>query len=69
MDLSSYLRRSFIAGIAGLAAVTFVVGAAGAAAECKSRGDLDVRYCDEDGDLVADTPTDPGKWLDPDTLI
>ena len=69
MDLSSYLRRSFIAGVAGLAAVTFVVGAAGAAAECKSRGDLDVRYCDEDGDLVADTPTDPGKWLDPDTLI
>ena len=68
MDLSLYLRRSFIAGVAGLAAVTFIVGAAGAA-ECKSRGDLDVRYCDEDGDLVADTPTDPGKWLDPDTLI
>ncbi len=70
MDLSSYLRRSFIAGVAGLVAVTFVVGAAGgAAAECKNRGDLDVRYCDEDGDLVADTPKDSGKWLDPDTLI
>ena len=26
------------------------------AAECKNRGDLDTRYCDENGDLVADTP-------------
>ena len=32
MDLSSYLRRSFIAGVAGFTALTFVVGAAGAAA-------------------------------------
>ena len=32
MDLSSYLRRSFIAGVAGLAAVTFFIGAAGAPA-------------------------------------
>jgi phosphonate transport system substrate-binding protein len=39
-----------------------------AAAEC-ARGDLDERFCDVDGDLIADTPTDPSKWLDPDTLI
>ena len=39
------------------------------AAECKNRGDLDSRYCDNDGDLVADTPSDSGELLDPDTLI
>ena len=33
------------------------------------RGDLDQRYCDVDGDLLADTPTDPADQLDPDTLI
>lgn len=38
------------------------------AAECP-RGTLDERYCDWDGDLVADTPTDPGDWLDPKTLV
>lgn len=39
-----------------------------AIADCK-RGTLDARFCDEDGDLVADTPTDPNAWLNPDTLI
>ena len=39
-----------------------------AGAECP-RGDLDKRYCDVDGDLVADTPTDPSKLVDPSTLI
>ena len=26
-------------------------------------------YVDADGDLMADIPTDPSEWLDPDTLI
>ncbi|MEM7058472.1 MAG: phosphate/phosphite/phosphonate ABC transporter substrate-binding protein [Pseudomonadota bacterium] len=39
-----------------------------AAADCP-RGDLDDRFCDVDGDLLADAPTDPNEWLDPDTLI
>jgi phosphonate transport system substrate-binding protein len=38
------------------------------AAECP-RGNLDVGFCDTNGDLVADTPSDPSKLLDPDTLI
>ena len=38
------------------------------AADCK-RGTLDARFCDEDGDLVADTPTNPDEWLNPDTLV
>ncbi|MCZ6730013.1 MAG: phosphate/phosphite/phosphonate ABC transporter substrate-binding protein [SAR324 cluster bacterium] len=37
-------------------------------AECP-RGTLDKRYCDWDGDLVADPPADTSKWVDPKTLI
>jgi phosphonate transport system substrate-binding protein len=32
-------------------------------------GDLDPRYCDRDGDLVADLPSDPAWRLDPEALI
>lgn len=39
------------------------------AQECANRGDLNSRYCDADGDLLADPPTDPAQWVDPDTLI
>ena len=38
------------------------------AQECE-RGTLDARFCDEDGDLLADVPTDAGERVDPDTLI
>jgi phosphonate transport system substrate-binding protein len=33
------------------------------------RGDLDKTYCDRDGDLVADTPTDPKQLVNPSTII
>ena len=36
---------------------------------CKNRGELDVNYCDENGDMVADLPKDPKKWKDPSTLV
>ncbi len=36
---------------------------------CKHRGDLDTPFCDEDGDLLADTPKDPAKQKNPDTLF
>jgi phosphonate transport system substrate-binding protein len=36
---------------------------------CKSRGDLDPQYCDENGDLVADTPKDPKRHKVPGTLV
>jgi phosphonate transport system substrate-binding protein len=39
------------------------------AAECTNRGLLDVMYCDENGDLVADLPADQKEWVNPDTLI
>lgn len=34
-----------------------------------NRGSLAEGYCDRDGDLIADIPTDPAEWIDPDTLI
>jgi phosphonate transport system substrate-binding protein len=50
----------------------FVLGlafAGSASAQDCPHGDLDQRYCDADGDLVADIPTDASKLVDPDTLI
>ena len=52
-----------------LAATFLIVGTSAAAQDCKNRGDLDSRYCDDNGDLVADTPTAAGDLLNPDTLI
>nr|WP_306266117.1 phosphate/phosphite/phosphonate ABC transporter substrate-binding protein [Pararhizobium sp. IMCC3301] len=45
-----------------------LITTANAAEDCP-RGTLDERYCDRDGDLVADTPSDPAELVDPDTLI
>jgi phosphonate transport system substrate-binding protein len=55
-----------IAGVAFAVLILFAVPAN--AAECP-RGNLDVEFCDENGDLVADTPTDASKLIDPDALI
>ena len=65
-------RSGMVWAGATLAVAFFLVLTAGSpalAAGCKNRGTLDTRYCDEDGDLVADTPKDASQWLDPDVLI
>lgn len=63
-------RRALVIGLAGAMVTVMTAWAASpASAACKNRGDLDVRYCDDNGDLVADTPKDPSKWLNPSTLI
>ena len=49
-------------------AFAFTFGSVASAQDCP-RGDLDERYCDVDGDMLADTPTDPAELVDPDTLI
>ena len=50
-------------------ALALVVSTGSASAQDCPRGDLDKRFCDVDGDLLADTPTDPAELVDPDTLI
>jgi phosphonate transport system substrate-binding protein len=57
-------RLLFGASVAALLSM----GTAAAAQDCP-RGDLDDRYCDVDGDMVADIPTDPSQLVDPDTLV
>lgn len=57
--------------LAALAAATLsmlIAARAQAESDCE-RGDLADIYCDENGDMVADRPTDESKWADPDTLI
>lgn len=57
--------------IAALLGWTVLAGllAAPAHAEDCPRGQLDALYCDRDGDMVADTPTDPAKLKDPSALV
>ncbi|ASM74672.1 MULTISPECIES: phosphate/phosphite/phosphonate ABC transporter substrate-binding protein [Roseobacteraceae] len=50
-------------------AVAMSSTAAFAQEDCTERGALDVIYCDANGDLVADAPTDPAKLNDPSTLV
>lgn len=50
------------------AALLVSTGAAFAQEDCP-RGTLDERYCDRNGDLVADAPLDPADWVNPDTLV
>ena len=61
------LKTLLLSTIAGVA-MTFAAPLAASAADCE-RGTLDERYCDVDGDLIADIPTDAAELLDPDTLI
>ena len=54
--------------LASLFAASLLLSTNVSAADCP-RGDLDKRYCDVDGDLVADIPEDPADWVDPKTLV
>ncbi|HAI52157.1 MAG: phosphate/phosphite/phosphonate ABC transporter substrate-binding protein [Limnochordia bacterium] len=54
-------KLSTILALAGILLLAFAL-AAGAS-------ELDPRYVDLNGDLVADPPADPKDWKDPDTLI
>lgn len=63
-------RHHLSTAIAALFAGAMMLAAAPAiAAECPNRGDLDDIFCDADGDLVADTPIDPGQLRDPSTIV
>jgi phosphonate transport system substrate-binding protein len=60
--------------VAACAPVTAPVAEAPAEAvvtaeDCPRPAEMDAQFCDADGDLVADAPTDPAAWIDPDTLI
>jgi phosphonate transport system substrate-binding protein len=54
---------------ATIVATVFLSACSAPLVEDCPHGDLDVRYCDRDGDLVADPPSDERLMLDPDVLI
>jgi phosphonate transport system substrate-binding protein len=60
-----------VVGIASAFIALIFSGALIAASQAQDcpRGDLDKAYCDRDGDLVADTPTDAKQLVNPSTLI
>ncbi|TDT73083.1 phosphonate transport system substrate-binding protein [Litoreibacter halocynthiae] len=59
--------KKLLATTGAIAAMS--IAATGAWAQDCPRGDLDARYCDRDGDLIADIPTDESELLDPNPLI
>lgn len=63
IDIRSLLTRTLLAATA-LGLLSFGL----AQADCP-RGELDERFCDADGDMLADVPTDESQWLTPSTLI
>ena len=63
------LRNGSLTVIAALAgAIARAVRRRAAQEDCP-RGTLDKAYCDRNGDLTADLPTDPKKIVNPSTLI
>lgn len=62
--------RSLIATLAASLAIAGIVAGEARAQDCLHWGDLDKSlYCDEDRDLVADTPSQGYRLADPDTLV
>ncbi len=59
MHTLSFSRTLLSAAVAG----TFALAAVTASA------DLSSRYVDNDGDMIADVPSDESQWVDPDTLV
>ena len=62
------MLRRFL-GLLALILVAFPNGVQAQPAQDCPRGSLDARYCDRDGDLVADAPTDPRQFVDPPVLV
>ncbi|RUR41220.1 phosphate/phosphite/phosphonate ABC transporter substrate-binding protein [Vreelandella populi] len=49
--------------------ISAAVASAFAFVAVNASADLSARYVDNDGDMVADAPTDESQWVDPSTLI
>jgi phosphonate transport system substrate-binding protein len=60
--------KCLVPAFAGLGLFVLATGVYAADA-CKHRGELDVMYCDENNDMVADVPADPKKWKNPSTIV
>jgi phosphonate transport system substrate-binding protein len=68
MSLRKKLSHGVLPAVTLAASAIFLSFSGQVMADCE-RGALDTLYCDENGDMVADLPTDKSQWVDPDTLI
>ena len=68
-NVSTKSLRALLMGGGTLALALSVAHPAAAQDACSNRGQLDTLYCDENKDLVADSPKDPKRWRDPSTLV
>lgn len=59
----------FVTRAALASAFFFTLSTVYAADACSNRGDLDLNYCDENKDLVADVPQDPKRLKTPNTVV
>jgi phosphonate transport system substrate-binding protein len=65
-----HAKTTLVATFALVVAYALLLLAPSANAQtCKNRGELDTIYCDNDGDMLADTPTDPKKLRNPSVLL
>src|SRR6202158_3909167 len=60
--------KRLVPAFAGLGLFALASGVYAADA-CKHRGELDVMYCDENSDMVADVPAGPKKWKKPSPIV
>jgi phosphonate transport system substrate-binding protein len=63
------IRHLSLATALALGAITAYSSQAMSQGACTNHGQLDTLYCDANGDLVADAPTDAAKLRDPTTLV
>lgn len=61
-------HRSLFARLLALLLALGLLSFAAAQEDCP-RGELDARFCDVDGDMLADPPTDPSRWISPPVLV
>jgi phosphonate transport system substrate-binding protein len=69
MTMTFVFRWVASVALIAIAGLILVDSSTASAQECRNRGQLDTLYCDDNNDLVADTPTDPRRLKDPATLV
>lgn len=69
MSLKKTLMAALLGGLGLMAAAATPAATPALAADRECPSKLGDRYCDWDGDLVADLPLDQKDWVDPGTLI
>ncbi len=69
MSMFSFARRSLALGVAASLATVFSGSFSLAQEDCPRPPQMAEQFCDRDGDLIADVPTDESEWIEPETLI